>query len=207
MRKVLIWSLYTYPAAPNPPTTPTSTAPASSVPVSAPEPPPSPSSSLADADAEASSSFFFSSAAARRSLGPPPPPPPKRKGTLGEALRSVPLSDSRSEESGGWKARRWRQRHDGEQPCAGGEKLEESTGEGESCCGERRCGCLMGSGCQCRGFLLTRWVCGHESSEVIRGVGERILVRLCSLLRIKAQHRVEGEGRWWHHAAPDLEGT
>ena len=138
MRKVLIWSLYTYPAAPNPPTKPTSSAPAISVPVSAPAPPPPPLPS-------ASSSL--SSAAGRRSLGLPlpPPPPPRRKGTLGEALRSVALLGSRSEESGGWKARpRCSRRRQGEAPVAGGEKWEERTGEGESC-GER-CGCLMEGG-------------------------------------------------------------
>lgn len=139
VRKVLIWSLYTYPAAPNPPTNPTSSAPASSVPVTAPEPP----------ALSASSSSSSSSAAGRRSLGlpPPPPPPPRRKGTLGDAFRSVALSGSRSEESGGWKARprcssSSRRRHGEAHPCAaGGEKWEERTGEGESC-GER-CGCLM----------------------------------------------------------------
>ena len=68
--------------------------------------------------------------------------PPRRKGTLGEALRSVALLGSRSEESGGWKARpRCNRRRQGEAPVAGGEKWEERTGEGESC-GER-CGCLM----------------------------------------------------------------
>lgn len=70
------------------------------------------------------------------------PPPPRRKGTLGEALRSVALLGSRSEESGGWKARpRCSRRRHGEAPGAGGEKWEERTGEGERC-GERS-GCLM----------------------------------------------------------------
>lgn len=135
MRKVLIWSLYTYPAAPNPPTKPTSSAPASSVPVSAPAPP-SPS---------ASSSLSSVAGPGRRSLGLPLPPPPRRKGTLGEALRSVALLGSCSEESGGWKARpRCSRRRQGEAPVAGGEKWEERTGEGESC-GDR-CGCLMEGG-------------------------------------------------------------
>lgn len=105
---------------------------------------------------------------------------------MGEALRSVALSGSRSDESGGWNARRWwwcrPRRHAGEPPGAGGEKWEERTGDGESCCGERRCGCLMGSGgagaggCVggARGWLLqlARGACGHGSSEAIRRGGE-----------------------------------
>lgn len=46
VRKALIWSLYTYPTAPKPPTTPRSSSPAKTVPLTAPSPPKtSPSSS------------------------------------------------------------------------------------------------------------------------------------------------------------------
>lgn len=95
----------------------------------------------------------------------PLPPPPRRKGTLGEAFRSVALLGSRSEESGGWKARprcSSRRRH-GEAPsAAGGEKWEERTGEGESS-GER-CGCLM-EGAWGRG--VREW--GPSALRLLRG--------------------------------------
>lgn len=107
-------------------------------------------------------------------MGLPLPPPPRRKGTLGEAFRSVALLGSRSEERGGWKARprcSSRRRH-GEAPsAAGGEKWEERTGEGEGeGCGER-CGCLMGrgagGGCQGVGPVVFVY-CVAAGCEAIR---------------------------------------
>lgn len=196
VRKVLIWSLYTYPAAPNPPTTPTKSAPASNVPVIAPEPP------------APSSSFSSSSGMGRRSLGLPLPPPPRRKGTLGDALRSVALLGSRREESGGWNARprcSKRRRH-GEAPSvAGGEKWEERTGEGEGC-GER-CGCLMEGAWEREG--VRGWG-PSASSTAWWGVG----VRPLELGSDKRREQREGEENGkalekkerstWHHVGQKL---